>query len=38
VEAQKAAYNFQLSLARAQADYGINLAELEQVVGLTLTD
>jgi outer membrane protein, heavy metal efflux system len=38
VEAQKSAYNFQLSLARAQADYGINLAELEEVVGLTLTD
>jgi outer membrane protein, heavy metal efflux system len=38
VEAQKAAYNFQLSLARAQADYGINLAALEQMVGLTLTD
>jgi outer membrane protein, heavy metal efflux system len=38
VEAQKAAYNFQLSLARAQADYGINLAELEQVVGVTLTN
>jgi outer membrane protein, heavy metal efflux system len=38
MEAQKAAYNFQLSLARAQADYGINLAALEQMVGLTLTD
>jgi outer membrane protein, heavy metal efflux system len=38
VEAQKAAYNFQLSLARAQADYGITLAALEQMVGLDLTD
>jgi outer membrane protein, heavy metal efflux system len=38
VEAQKALHNFQLSLARAQADYGINLTELEQVVGVTLTD
>lgn len=38
VEAQKAAYNFQLSLARARADYGINLAALEQVVGIALTD
>jgi outer membrane protein, heavy metal efflux system len=38
VEAQKAAYNFQLSLARAQADYGIHIASLEQMVGLTLTD
>jgi outer membrane protein, heavy metal efflux system len=37
-EAQKSAYNFQLSLARAQADYGIHLASLEQVVGLSLTD
>jgi outer membrane protein TolC len=38
VKAQKAAYNFQLSMARAQADYGINIAALEQVVGVTLTD
>jgi outer membrane protein, heavy metal efflux system len=38
VETQKATYNFQLSMARAQADYGKNLAALEQIVGLTLTD
>ncbi len=37
-EAQKAVYNFQLSLARAQADYGINLKELEQLVGVALTN
>ena len=33
VEAQAAAYNFQLSLARARADYGGTLAELERLVG-----
>jgi outer membrane protein TolC len=38
MKAQKALHNFQLSLARAHADYGINLTELEQVVGVTLTD
>ena len=38
MEAYKTAYNSNLSLARAQADYGINLAELEQVVGTTLTE
>jgi outer membrane protein TolC len=33
LEAQAAAYNFQLSLARARADYGGTLAELERLVG-----
>lgn len=33
VEAQAAAYNFQLSLARARADHGGTLAELERIVG-----
>ncbi len=33
VEAQAAAYNFQLSLARARADHGGTLAELERLVG-----
>ncbi|HKK90061.1 MAG TPA: TolC family protein [Desulfobacteraceae bacterium] len=37
VEAQAAAYNFQLSLARARADYGRVLAELEQLAGKRLT-
>ncbi len=38
VETQKAAYNFQLALARARADYGKNLADLERVVGQSVTD
>ncbi|MFK5954754.1 MAG: TolC family protein [Desulfobacterium sp.] len=33
VEAQAAAYNFQLSIARARADHGGTLAELERLVG-----
>ncbi|SMC82646.1 Outer membrane protein TolC [Desulfocicer vacuolatum DSM 3385] len=33
VEAQAAVYNFQLSLARARADHGGALAELERLVG-----
>ncbi|MDM8539073.1 TolC family protein [Desulfobacterales bacterium HSG17] len=37
VETQGAAYNFQLSLARARADYGKTLAGLEQMTGLSLT-
>ncbi len=37
VEAQKTAYDFQLSLARARADYGKNLADLERVVGEIIT-
>ncbi len=38
LETQKAAYNFQLSLARAQADYGKTLAELERIVGEIITE
>ncbi|MBC2744946.1 MAG: hypothetical protein HGJ93_18475, partial [Desulfosarcina sp.] len=30
-------YNFQLALARAKADYGINLARLERMAGRHLT-
>lgn len=37
IEAQSVAYNFQLSLARARADYGKGLARLEQLVGHPLT-
>ncbi|MFO7748790.1 MAG: TolC family protein [Desulfobacteraceae bacterium] len=37
VEAQAAAYNFQLSLARARADYGKVLADLERLAGESLT-
>lgn len=37
VEAQAAAYNFQLSLARARADYSKVLAGLEQLAGERLT-
>jgi len=33
LEAQAAAYNFQLSLARARADYGKTLAQLQRLVG-----
>ena len=38
VETQKSAYNFQLALARAMADYGKTLAELERVVGKKITE
>lgn len=37
VEIQAAAYNFQLSLARARADYGKALAGLERLAGADLT-
>lgn len=37
VETQSVYYNFQLSLARARADYGKYLARLEQLVGQTIT-
>lgn len=37
VEAQTTAYNFQLSLARARADYGKALANLERIVGQEVT-
>lgn len=37
VEIQATAYNFQLSLARARADYGKALAGLERLAGLDLT-
>ena len=37
VETQAVYYNFQLSLARAGADYGKVLASLEQLVGQTVT-
>ena len=37
VETQAVYYNFQLSLARAKADYGKYLARLEQLVGQTIT-
>jgi outer membrane protein, heavy metal efflux system len=37
VETQAVYYNFQLSLARAGADYGKVLASLEQMVGQTIT-
>ena len=37
VETQAVYYNFQLSLARASADYGKVLASLEQLVGQTIT-
>ena len=37
VETQAVYYNFQLSLARARADYGKYLAGLEQLVGQTIT-
>ncbi len=38
LEAQGVLYNFQLSLARARADYGKALARLEQLVGRSLTE
>ncbi len=37
VETQAVYYNFQLSLARASADYGKVLASLEQLVGQSIT-
>ena len=37
IEAQSTWYNFQLTLARAQADYGKNFARLEALVGHPLT-
>jgi outer membrane protein TolC len=37
IETQSVWYNFQLALARATADYGINLAKLEQMAGKRLT-
>jgi outer membrane protein TolC len=37
IETQSVWYNFQLALARATADYGINLARLERVAGTHLT-
>ena len=37
IETQSVWYNFQLALARAKADYGINLARLERLAGKALT-
>jgi outer membrane protein TolC len=37
IETQSVWYNFQLALARARADYGINLARLERMAGQPLT-
>ena len=37
IETQSVWYNFQLALARAKADYGINLARLERMAGTHLT-
>ena len=37
IEAQSVWYNFHLALARARADYGINLAKLERMAGRRLT-
>ncbi len=37
IETQSVWYNFQLALARAKADYGINLAHLERMAGRRLT-
>jgi len=37
IEAQAVWYNFQLSLARANSDYGINVARLEGLVGQSIT-
>jgi outer membrane protein TolC len=36
LEAQAAVYNFQLALARARADYGKTLAELQRLVGVRI--
>jgi hypothetical protein len=38
VETQSVWYNFQLSLARAQADYGKYLARLERSVGAPIPE
>jgi len=38
VETQSVWYNFQLSLARAQADYGKYLSRLERAVGKLILD
>jgi outer membrane protein TolC len=38
IETQAVMYNFQLSLARAHADYGKYLARLERLVGRSLTE
>jgi cobalt-zinc-cadmium efflux system outer membrane protein len=37
IETESVYYNFQLSLARAKADYGRNLAQLERIAGVSLT-
>lgn len=37
IETQSVWYNFQLALARARADYAINLARLERMAGTSLT-
>ncbi len=37
IETQSVYYNFQVSLARAKADYGRYLAQLERLCGLSLT-
>jgi len=37
IEAQAVWYNFQLALARAHADYGINITRLERLVGQSIT-
>jgi hypothetical protein len=37
IETESVFYNFQLSLARAKADYGRNLTQLESLSGVSLT-
>lgn len=37
IETESVYYNFQLSLARAKADYGRNLAQLEKLAAVSLT-
>jgi outer membrane protein TolC len=37
IDTQSVWYNFQLALARARADYGISLAQLERLAGTYLT-
>jgi outer membrane protein TolC len=37
IETESVYYNFQLSLARAKADYGRYLAQLEKLCGVSLT-
>jgi outer membrane protein TolC len=37
IETQSVLYNFQLALARAQADYGLYLVRLERMVGRDIT-